>query len=103
MTDAIRRIDVFRAFEPDAGPDRDAVAVEEPLEVALEGPVCGDQRTPGEDGDLAAGFLFSEGVLRSGRDVRLVELTAANRVNVRLSRSRAEILPDLLADRVPSR
>jgi FdhD protein len=100
MITPYRFIEIVRAREPDGVTDTDRVAVEEPLEVALEGyPFAVIMRTPGEDADLVAGFLFSEGVVRSADDVRLVELTGANRTNVRLSRARAEILPDLLGER----
>ena len=47
----------------------DAVAVEEPLEIrlSLEGftlRVATTMRTPGNDTELALGFLWSEGVIR---------------------------------------
>ena len=45
------------------------------------------------------GFLFSEGVIRSADDVRLVEIVSPNRANVRLSRARTEILPEVLGQR----
>ncbi len=49
---------------------RDAVAVEEPLEIRIEGRTLAVvMRTPGEDRELAAGFLLSEGVIRSARDL----------------------------------
>jgi FdhD protein len=48
----------------------DAVAVEEPLEIRIEGrSVAVVMRTPGHDRELAAGFLLSEGVIRSARDL----------------------------------
>jgi len=56
-------------------------------------------RTPGADADLAAGFLFAEGVIRSAADIQRVEGPDSSVVNVVLSRSRAEILPDLLDTR----
>jgi FdhD protein len=55
---------------------RDAVAVEEPLEIRAAGPdqrpvsISVTMRSPGHDGDLAAGFLFTEGLLRSAADLR---------------------------------
>ena len=43
----------------------DSVAVEEPLEIRVEGKsVAIVMRTPGNDKELAAGFLLSEGVLK---------------------------------------
>ena len=42
----------------------DEVAVEEPLEIRVDGrPLLVTMRTPGEDEDLAAGFLYGEGLL----------------------------------------
>jgi len=48
----------------------DWVAVEEPLEIRLEGrPLAVIMRTPGHDEDLTAGFLLSEGIIQSAADV----------------------------------
>src|SRR5438046_475466 len=45
---------------------RDFVASEEPLEIRVENhPISVVMRTPGNDEELAAGFLFSEGIIRS--------------------------------------
>jgi FdhD protein len=100
---ASRNVEVVRAQPNEATPARDRVAVEEALEIRLEGqPFSVIMRTPGADADLALGFLFSEGVIRNADDVRLVEeAESPNRINVRLSRSRSEILPDLLDKRRP--
>ena len=87
--------------------ETDLVSVEEPLEIRL-GYRAGDEhveqalsvtmRTPGNDFDLALGFLLSEGVIQSGGDVigtetcgppspdkdlyNTVKVTLADRVNV---------------------
>jgi FdhD protein len=60
--------------------DEDPVAVEEPLEIQLsrEGsgdfaPVAITMRTPGDDCDLALGFLLSEGVITSASAVQNIE------------------------------
>lgn len=51
----------------------DSVAVEEPLEIRVDGEaVATTMRTPGSDADLALGFLFAEGILAGGADVSSV-------------------------------
>jgi FdhD protein len=46
------------------GVERDVVAVEAPLEIRVGGtPIVVTMRTPGEDVELAAGFLYSEGIV----------------------------------------
>ncbi len=48
----------------------DITAREEPLEIRVEGrSVAVVMRTPGHDEELAAGFLVSEGVVKSARDI----------------------------------
>jgi FdhD protein len=49
----------------------DTVAVEEPLAIRVEGrPVSVTMRTPGDDFDLAIGFLLTEGMLEEAAQVR---------------------------------
>lgn len=51
-------------------PEEDCVAVEEPLEIRVSGDtVAVTMRTPGEDRQLAVGFLFAEGIVRSVEDL----------------------------------
>jgi FdhD protein len=53
-----------------ADPTPDDVAVEEPLEIRVSAePLAVTMRTPGQDLDLAVGFLFAEGLLRSASDI----------------------------------
>jgi FdhD protein len=48
----------------------DLVAIEEPLEIRVEGQsMAVVMRTPGQDRELAAGFLLTEGVIRSAKDL----------------------------------
>lgn len=56
----------------EGGVDRrpDTLAVEEPMEIRVGGrPLTITMRTPGDDFDLAVGFLVGEGVVRSADDV----------------------------------
>lgn len=55
----------------------DAVVMEEPLQLLLDGePLSVVMRTPGNDVELAMGLLFAEGVLRSASDVKAVQISA---------------------------
>lgn len=70
----------------------DPVAVEEPLEIRLEGlPAAITMRTPGHDLDLVAGFLLGEGVIDGPDDVLAMahveepSRPQGNTVDVRLS------------------
>jgi FdhD protein len=50
--------------------EEDDIAVEEPLEIRVSGDaVAITMRTPGQDRELATGFLFSEGILQSVDDL----------------------------------
>jgi len=63
-------IDVVRVEAGRAERRPDAVAVEEPLEIRIDGEtVAVTMRTPGADGDLALGFLFAEGMIAGAADV----------------------------------
>ena len=49
----------------------DEVAIEEPLEIRIgQDPLVVTMRTPGNDEELAAGFLVSEGIVRTRADLR---------------------------------
>jgi FdhD protein len=66
---------------PAGSSDRDSVAVEEPLEIRVNGsPVAVTMRTPGHDEELALGFLVSEGVTPTR--AALPDDLAANTVEV---------------------
>jgi len=53
--------------------------VEEPLEIRVDGePLMVTMRTPGDDIDLTAGFLFTEGLLTRLAEVREIRMCDEN-------------------------
>jgi len=62
---------------------RDEVAVEEPLEIRVDGtPLAVTMRTPGHDEELALGFLYGEGLIDGPRSAGPTEDFAGNVVEV---------------------
>jgi FdhD protein len=90
----------------------DVVATEEPLEIRLElDDVDGNRversisitmRTPGSDEELAIGFLFSEGIVRSSKDVLLARPCGPPAPNGLINVVRVELAPgvDVQLDRL---
>jgi len=75
--------------KPDGAIVTDAVAVEAPLEIRVNGrPLVITMRTPGHDEELAAGFLFAEGVVTHADQV----------VSIRTEPASAQPSPDELAE-----
>jgi FdhD protein len=86
----------------------DDLATEEPLEIRLQAggqrrTVAVTMRTPGEDFELAAGFLFTEGVIQTDGEIDAIaycvdpDVDEAERFNVVTVRLRAPALPELPA------
>jgi FdhD protein len=82
---ARRRVLRIRLPDPGEGPAgltgphlterSDLLAAEEPLGIRVAGEALTmTMRTPGDDLDLAAGFLVSEGIVRSPGDIRAIRL-----------------------------
>jgi FdhD protein len=97
------RVTVRRAIERVSPSGRrrrvDALAAEEPLELRVNGKALAvTMRTPGQDVELAHGFLLSEGVISSAEDVsiaRFCEGTGPDGMNT------YNVLDVALADGVP--
>jgi FdhD protein len=63
--------------------ERDELAVEEPLEIRVDGRALSvTMRTPGNDEELAIGFLIGEGLLRAPAKAGLTDDLAANVIDV---------------------
>lgn len=84
---------------------RDTLATEEPLEIRLTSgterrTVAVTMRTPGADFELAAGFLFNEGVIAGRAAIRqmayCVDEGAVQQYNIVAVALRASALPDLV-------
>lgn len=98
---------MLRIEDGKAFPKSDQLATEEPLEIRLlagggnleaKQTVAVTMRTPGHDFELAAGFLFAEGVIGNREEIRRIaycttdEPQQYNIVNVEL---KSDTLPDL--------
>lgn len=76
MSDTVQ---VLRYESGDVSEMSDEVALEEPLEIRVRGrAVSITMRTPGQDDELAAGFLLSEGIIHRAEDVIKIEPCGKN-------------------------
>ena len=84
---------IIRLRSGDQSTAIDTLAVEEPLEIRINNqPLSITMRTPGHDVELAAGFLFAEGILRSPADLEGIETYPRNQ--------KGNVLNVILADQV---
>jgi len=107
-TKSIKRFNITKVSGGAVTDTSDALAIEEPLEIRLEYGVADNRvvknvsvtmRTPGNDGELAAGFLFTEGIISSGEAVFDIEHSfiscAENKENVVVVKLKDGIIPNL--------
>ncbi len=89
MTGRTARRRVLRVTLPDGSapvPRADLLAVEEPLEIRVGGqPLSVTMRTPGDDIDLATGFLAAESVIGSAADLAQIKMCDDNVADVTLA------------------
>src|SRR6187397_1697578 len=99
----VDQISIHRITGTSAQTATDLVAVEEPLEISLtystatgsmQKNISVTMRTPGNDEELAAGFLFTEGIIKNYGSINNIKHIAAdeNRILVTLKEG---ILPVL--------
>jgi FdhD protein len=75
----ILTVPVQRIEGESASSFQDLLAIEEPLEIRLGDQVVSiTMRTPGHDFELAAGFLFTEGILQASQQIHRIRRTAGN-------------------------
>ena len=92
---SIKNIAIIKVNDTESTDASDSLAIEEPLEIRLAYSLNGEQviknvsvtmRTPGDDAELAAGFLFTEGIIKSKEEIDTIEYCfiacAENKENV---------------------
>jgi FdhD protein len=104
----VRRFDVRRAAADDVRTESDVVATEEPLGIRLgysrpdgsraEEEVSITMRTPGNDEDLAVGFLFTEGIIHAHADVQAVIARGQPAPDGLVNVVRVELAPGVTVD-----
>jgi FdhD protein len=86
---SVRTEEIFRVKRGEIAMLQDAVAVEEPLEIQLVYGTIDDRtvksisitmRTPGNDDELAAGFLMTEGVVRDATHITSIWTPSAAKI-----------------------
>lgn len=105
---SVIRLPVVKVAADEGKDTFDALAIEEPLEIRLEyGPINQRQvknisvtmRTPGNDAELAAGFLFTEGIIKNIKDITGIDhcfiACTENKENVIQVSLNAAIIPHL--------
>jgi FdhD protein len=75
---SIKHLPIIKLTDNESAKTIDALAIEEPLEIRIEYGVAGQRktqnvsvtmRTPGNDAELALGFLFTEGIIKETKNV----------------------------------
>jgi FdhD protein len=74
LTAPVRRFHGTASPSASARGEQDLIAVEEPLQIRVGGRnLAITMRTPGHDAELAAGFLYSEGLVRQAADIAYIK------------------------------
>lgn len=104
---SVKRLDIER-IGVGAGTLEDVVATEEPLEIRLaysrpdgtraQQSISVTMRTPGNDGELAVGFLYTEGIIRNKGDIESVAPCGPPAPNGLINVVRVELAADVHVD-----
>jgi FdhD protein len=96
LEEPIASVTMTRVTQQGSTEDSDVLAIEEPLEIrvawegageAREKNIAVTMRTPGDDADLASGFLFTEALIRSHEEIDSIRHWGSPNI-IRLSLSR---------------
>ncbi|HXP71071.1 MAG TPA: formate dehydrogenase accessory sulfurtransferase FdhD [Candidatus Dormibacteraeota bacterium] len=102
MARASRSVDLTQVTEWNSGiatRKDDFLAAEEPLEIRIgESPLSVTMRTPGHDVELAAGFLFTEGLVQRREQIVALESVTGDNDGKRGNVVRAELSSEALPD-----
>ena len=102
MARASRSVDLTQVTEWNDGTAArkdDFLAAEEPLEIRIgENPLSVTMRTPGHDVELAAGFLFTEGLVQRREQIVALENVTSDDDGKRGNVVRAELSSEALPD-----
>lgn len=110
---SVRQIDITKVKDNDSFLYADDIAVEEPLEIRVSYGIKDQRenknisvtmRTPGNDEELAAGFLFTEGIISGNHQIKNIQRPEAecsrNQENVMIIDLADGFIPELMkADR----
>lgn len=81
MSHSVMSIEIERTLDGTSSSANDLLAVEEPLEIRVNGRVASvTMRTPGNDDELAIGFVFTEGILRDAVSIAGIHACAGGKV-----------------------
>ena len=102
MARASRSVDLTQVTEWNDGiatRKDDFLAAEEPLEIRIgENPLSVTMRTPGHDVELAAGFLFTEGLVQRREQIVTLENVTSDDDGERGNVVRSELISEALPD-----
>lgn len=101
----VQSVSITKINELSSQTTDDIIVVEEPLEIRLgfgpmdmreETNVSITMRTPGNDFELATGFLFTEGIIKSGEDILSIKYcTNHQKKEQQYNIVRIELMPDV--------
>ena len=101
---SIAKIEIIKINEAESSVQSDILACEEPLEIRLTHGSSGNRitksisvtmRTPGNDAELALGFLFTEGIIQRNDEVKNIHSHDENIIEVELTENTSPALEKL--------